>query len=54
MMTIECVVKIDGTRLAILPTRLNREIPSTHGCLSHVVDAVEEVSLIIIRLREVR
>lgn len=54
MMTIECVVKVYRTRLAILPTRLNREIPSTHGCLSHIVDAVEEVGLIVVRLREVR
>lgn len=51
MMAIEGIVKVDRARFAILPTRLYREIPSTHGGLTHVVDAVEEVSLIIVRLR---
>lgn len=54
MLTIECVVEVDRTRLTVFPTRLNREVSSTHGGLSHVIDAVEEVGLIIVRLREVR
>lgn len=54
MLAIECVVEVDRTRLTVFPTRLNREVSSTHGGLSHVIDAVEEVGLIIVRLREVR
>lgn len=54
MLTIEGIVEVDRTRLTVFPTRLNREVSSTHGGLSHVIDAVEEVGLIIVRLREVR
>lgn len=54
MLTIEGIVEVDGTRLTVLPARLNREVSGTHGGLSHVVDAVEEVGLIIVRLGEVR
>lgn len=54
MTTIERIVKIDGTRLPIFPTRFNREISSTHSSLSHVVDTMEEVSFIVVWLREIR
>lgn len=55
MVTIEGIVKVDRTRFTwIFPTRFNREISGTHGSLSHVVDAMEEVSFVIVGLRQVR
>lgn len=54
MLTIEGVVEVDRTRFTVFPARLNREVSGTHGGLSHVVDAVEEVGLVIVRLREIR
>lgn len=54
MVTVEGVVKVDRARLTIFATRLDREISSTHGSLSHVINTVEEVGLVIVGLGEIR
>jgi hypothetical protein len=54
MLTVESIVKIDGAGLSVFSTRLNREIASAKRCLPHIVDAMKEMGLVIIRLGELR
>lgn len=51
MQSIECIIQVDRGRLAILSAWLDREVPGAHGGLTHIVDAVQEMSLVILRLR---
>lgn len=52
MATIEGIVKIHGAGLAKFPTRFDSEISGAHSSLSHVVDTMEKMSLVIVRLGE--
>lgn len=50
MKSIKRIFQVDRAWLAILPAWFNRQVSGAHSCLAHVVNAVEEMSFIILRL----
>lgn len=53
MQAVEGVDEIHLPGLAILASRLDGEVAGAHGGLAHVVDAVEEVGLVVLGLGHV-